>query len=322
MPQFSIILPIYNVEKYLPACIDSVLNQTFKDYEIILVDDGSKDSSGSICDEYASKHDSIKTIHKSNGGLSDARNAGLKEAVGEYIFFIDSDDYLIDKNVLSRIISKIELSTPDVIAFKSIKLFESTGKTSNNTADLSVSARAVQPYQKYLELIDKDTYSNSAWSKVVRRSLLVDNNVEFETGLLGEDNDWYYKVVSNIQSLELINEPLYVYRQREGSITNTYTNKNLDHLLWLIEKWTKYVEEGELTGNKQVIRNSLAKQYCHAIIGYSSLSDCREFYLRLKDLNYLLQYSENPRVKVFRKLNRFLGLKGTIKLLRIRNKIR
>lgn len=319
MTRFSIILPIYNVEKYLPACIDSIIDQNYKDYEIILVDDGSKDTSGRICDDYSLKYDSVRVIHKPNGGQSDARNVGLKKAIGEYVFFVDSDDYLIDNNVLSRINNRIESASPDVIAFKSIKWFESTGKTSTSTVDLSVSANAVQPYQKYLELIDKDTYSNSAWSKVIRRSLLVDNNIEFEKGLLGEDNDWYYKVVEHIQSLELINEPLYVYRQREGSITKTYTKKNLEHLLWLIEKWIRIINEGDFDGNKEVIRNSLSKQYCHAIIGYSQLKDAKEFFPRLKSLNYLLQYSNNPRVKAFRRLNRLIGLRGTILLLRMRN---
>lgn len=316
--KFSIILPIYNVEKYLPACINSILEQTFKDYEIILVDDGSNDSSGSICDDYKKRFERIKVIHKPNGGLSDARNVGLKEATGSYIFFVDSDDYLIDNNVLKRLSDKIEMSSPDVIAFKSIKWFESTGKTTTCSWDLEVSTNAVEPYQKYLELIDKDAYFNSAWSKVIRQSLLVNNNIEFEKGLLGEDNDWYYKVVEHIQSLELINEPLYVYRQRSGSITKTYTNKNLEHLLWLIEKWGKIINEGELTGNKQVIRNSLSKQYCHAIIGYSQLKNVKEYYPRLRALNYLLQYSNNPRVKVFRIMNRFIGLRGIVALLRIR----
>lgn len=314
---FSIILPIYNIEKYLPTCIDSILSQTYKDYEIILVDDGSTDHSPKICDEYAAQQKSIKVIHKINGGLSDARNAGLKAACGEYVFFVDSDDYLIDNTVLQRISERLKVS-PDVVAFKSVKWFESTGKTSLVSGDLSVSDDTLQPYEKCLELIDKDTYSNSAWSKVIKRALLIDNQIEFEKGLLGEDNDWYYKVISHLSSLELINEPLYVYRQRAGSITKTYTEKNMEHLLWILEKWTKFVAEGPMIGNKQVIRNSLAKQYCHAIIGYCSLKDAHEFYPRLKKLNYLLQYSDNPRVKTFRKLNRLVGLRGIIALLKVR----
>lgn len=319
--KLSIILPVYNVEKYLRPCIDSILSQTFKDYEIILVDDGSKDSSGKMCDEYSVKYDFITTIHKSNGGLSDARNVGLKQAKGEYIFFIDSDDYLIDKNVLQRISQKLKYN-PDVVAFKSIKWFETSGELSHTTTDLSVSDERLTACEKYIELIDKDTYSNSAWSKVIKRSLLIDNKIEFEIGLLGEDNDWYYKVVGVLSSLELIDEPLYVYRQRAGSITKTYKNKNLGDLLWIIEKWTDYINEREMTDNKKVIRNSLAKQYCHAIIGYSSLENPKEYYPQLKKYSYLLKYSSNPRVNAFRKMYKLMGLKGIIFLLRLRKVIK
>lgn len=95
-PLISVIVPIYNVEKYLARCVDSIVNQTYKDFELILVDDGSPDNSGKICDEYAKKDSRIKVVHKKNGGLSDARNAGMAVATGEYISFIDSDDYVSD----------------------------------------------------------------------------------------------------------------------------------------------------------------------------------------------------------------------------------
>lgn len=315
--QFSIIVPIYNVEKYLSACIDSILAQTYSDYEIILVDDGSTDTSPQICDQYANQYACIHVIHKPNGGLSDARNVGLNSARGEYVFFVDSDDYLIAPNVLQRIVKKLG-NTPDVVAFNYVKWFESTGRISANGDDLSVCSDLLRPHERSLELIDKGSFSTSAWSKVIRRAFLTDNHIEFEKGLLGEDNDWYYKVVSHLTSLELINEPLYVYRQRGGSITKTYTNKNLEHLLWIIEKWIRFVNDSELTENKKVIRNDLARQYCHAIIGYSSLRNADRFYSRLKSLDYLLQFSNNPRVKTFRKLNRLVGLRGIIMLLKFR----
>lgn len=319
--RLSIIIPVYNVEKYLHECIDSILSQTIKDFEIILVDDGSTDSSGKICDEYFVKYSNIKVIHKNNGGLSEARNIGLRNANGEYVFFVDSDDYLIDNNVINKLNEKL-LSNPDIVIFTHIKWFESSGKMSIPNLNLIVSRNAMTPAQKYIELIDCDGYYNSAWSKVIKRSLLIDNNIEFEKGLLGEDNDWYYKVVSHIQSMEIINEALYVYRQRKGSITKSHNNKNLEDLLWIIEKWIRYVNEGVLDENKMIIRNSLAKQYCHAIIGYCNLKKPDGFYPRLKSLNYLLQFSNNPRVKTFRLLNKFIGFKGIIILLKMRNIIK
>lgn len=322
MVKFSIILPVYNVEKYLSACIESILRQEYNDYEIILVDDGSTDRSSVICDEYAMKSDKIKVFHKENGGQSDARNVGLRISSGEYVFFVDSDDFLIDNRVLNRFVRIIDAKSPDVIAFKSVKWYEKTQKFGTNNDDLSVSINAVEPYQKYLELIDKDTYFNSPWSKIIRRSLLIDNGIEFELGRVGEDNDWYYKVVLHIKSLELINEPLYVYRQRLGSTTKTYTAKNLEDLLWVIEKWINVVTKGDEAGSKIVIRNSLAKQYCNAIIGYSQIDVPVQYFQRMKDLNYLLDYSDNPRVRKFRFLNRFLGFRCTVSLLKLINKLK
>ena len=318
--KFSIILPVYNVDKYLSACIDSILSQTFSDYEIILVDDGSTDSCPQICDEYAEKNKCVKVIHKENGGLSDARNVGLKVAQGDYVFFIDSDDYLIDNTVLQLINEKLD-NEPDIVCFGSIKWFESTGKLSVSNEIGIIDTNDRSSNEVLFDLIDKNRFATSAWSKVIKRSLLINNHIEFEKGLLGEDNDWYYKVVCHLTTIKIINKPLYVYRQRTGSITKTYTYKNLEHLLWIIEKWEKFVNDGLMTGNKQVIRNDLARQYCNAIIGYSSLVHTKEYYPRLKSINYLLQFSNNQRVKTFRLMNRFLGLKGVILLLKMRMKI-
>ena len=103
VPLFSIIIPIYNVEKYLVQCIESVLNQDYDDYELILVDDGSPDNCGEICDSYLNKNSNIRVIHKKNGGISDARNTGLKEAKGDYVIFIDSDDYICDNHFLLKL---------------------------------------------------------------------------------------------------------------------------------------------------------------------------------------------------------------------------
>lgn len=226
MVTFSVILPIYNVDRYLAECLDRVLCQSFKDYEIILVDDGSTDSSPAICDEYAAKYGFIKVIHKPNGGLSDARNVGLNAACGEYVFFVDSDDYLLDNRALEKIFQRLE-TCPDVVMFKSVKWFESTGQLGKCDVNLVVSPQATTPARMYLEMIDNGSFTTCAWNKVLRRKLLIDNYIEFEKGLLGEDNDWYYKVVTQVTSLVLIDEVFYVYRQRAGSITKSATKKTL-----------------------------------------------------------------------------------------------
>lgn len=320
MRKFSIIIPVFNAEKYLSDCLESILSQSLSDYEIVLVDDGSTDASGSICDEYAKKYAFINVIHQPNGGLAYARNVGLKNANGEYVFYIDNDDLLSDTDVLAKINSKLS-SNPDIVAFGSVKYYDISKTKEQYRFNLCVSEQAKRPSDVYLELIDKDAYFNSAWSKVIRRQFLIDNKIEFERGLLVEDNDWYYRVVCKVQSIELINEPLYIYRQREGSITHSETPDHIDQFIGFIEKWCLFINEGEMTDNKKVIRNSLAKQYCHAIIGYSAIQPIQSLYDRLKKLNYLLRYSNNKRVKVFRLLNKTIGLRGIIYLLKIRKKM-
>ena len=115
MPSLSIIIPVYNVETYLKECVKSVLMQTFKDFEILLIDDGSKDSSGKLCNEIALKDSRMRVFHKSNGGLSSARNYGIDRALGEYIIFLDSDDFWIDKDILSLLVKKAESQNLDVV---------------------------------------------------------------------------------------------------------------------------------------------------------------------------------------------------------------
>ena len=129
---FSIILPIYNVEKYLKECVDSTQAQTFKDFEIILVDDGSKDSSPAICDELASQDDRIKVIHKPNGGQSTARNMGLENAEGKYIIYLDSDDFITSETFFEDVYNKIQETDSDIVLYKYSKYFEARNIVSRN----------------------------------------------------------------------------------------------------------------------------------------------------------------------------------------------
>ena len=224
--EFSLILPVYNVELYFKPCIDSLIGQTFSDFEVILVDDGSTDSSGKLCDEYAALDSRIRVVHQSNGGQASARNTGLDCATGDYVFFIDSDDFLIDENVLEKLHRCIS-NRPDIVHFKFVEWFESSGHISDCRFNYNVPTKGRSVAEIYCDLIDKDSYYNSAWSKIIRRDLLVDNNIRFEKGIVGEDNDWYYHVVIVANSLVLVDESFYVYRRRQGSTTTSTTRKNL-----------------------------------------------------------------------------------------------
>lgn len=314
--KFSVILPVYKVEKYLCECVDSILGQTYTDFEVILVDDGSPDSCPQICEEYARKDDRVKVLHKENGGQASARNAGLDIAKGEYICFVDSDDYWIDNSVLERLAEKT-VSVPDIIHFKFVEWFENSGKIQPCRFDYQVRQTGRSLAEVYCDLIDKDAYYNSAWSKAIRRSLLVDHDIRFEEGIVGEDNEWYYHVVMAAQDLILINEPLYVYRRRCGSTTTSATEKNLRDQLHVLDKWEKLLAGSTDDIRSQVVWGSLAKQYCSAIILYAGLQDVEHYYSKLKKKSYLLKYSRNKRVVIFRWGLRLLGLRGFIATLRL-----
>lgn len=319
--KFSIIIPVYKVEKYLNACVESVLDQSYKDFELILVDDGSPDTCPAICDDFAKKDARVKVVHQPNMGISGARNSGLEIAQGDYICFIDSDDYLTSDHIL-ELLAEATLSEPDIVHYKFKVWYENDGHTAECRFDYNVPVEGRSLAEIYCALIDKDAYYNSAWSKIVKRNILIDNGIKFERGLLGEDNEWYYHVVMAANSVKLIDEPLYVYRRRAGSITTTTQRKNLTDQLYVIDKWIKEIEDKTNDERSKVVIGSLAKQYCSAVIIYAGLKGVSDLYPELKSKSYLLNYTKTRRVRTFRKIKNIIGLKGLISILKIVKKFR
>lgn len=226
MKKISVIVPVYNVEKYLSQCLDSIIHQTYKNLEIILVDDGSTDSSGLICDNYSQKDKRIKIIHKCQGGLSDARNAGLKIATGEYISFIDSDDF-IDKNMYSILINNTQKYNSDIFWFNyynyySKKHFINSSIIKNNDLyDLSSSDK-IKFAKNLFYQYKMDAH---VWAKLYKRSIF--NNIKFPYGKLFEDIFVLLPILSNAKIISTIPDCLYFYRNRSESIVNQYFKQNI-----------------------------------------------------------------------------------------------
>lgn len=317
---FSVIVPVYNVEKYLRECVDSILSQTFEDFELILVNDGSKDSSGAICDEYAAKDNRVKVIHKENGGQSTARNVGVKAATGEYAVFLDSDDMLADNHFFEDVKNKSADNT-DIVVFRYCKYYEDgrTDACGINLADLDSSNKA----EFLKELVRRDAFFCSCWSKCTRMSILKDNNIEFDTSLSCEDMDWYYNVVSKAENFEVIDKPYVYYRQRENSVTSSFKKKSITDYIYTIKKWSNEFKSIENESEKAVMLSSLAKLYCNLLISYSrhtkELKDCKKDIFSFK---WLLSYDLNPRTKIISKFAKFFGLGLTCTLLQILEKVR
>ena len=319
--KFSVIVPVYKVEQYLRPCIDSILGQTYKDFELILVDDGSPDACPQICDEYAQKYENVRCIHQKNGGLSCARNTGLSVASGEYVMFIDSDDYLANSDVLGLLAEKTT-GNPDIVHYKNMEWLEADGSIKECSFDFNICTEGKTLDEIYCELIDKDAYYNSAWSKIIRRDVLVENKIEFISGLLGEDNEWYYNVVMAAKQVVLVDEPLYVYRRRQSSITSSLTEKNLSDQLFVIAKWDEIIKREVDNPHIKVVRGSLAKQYCSALIIAGTIPDAKPYYAELRKYRHLLNYTKTRRVVIFRWIVWLLGVNGTIAALRAYKRIR
>ena len=225
---FSIIIPVYNTEQYLSQCVDSVLAQQFCDYEILLVDDGSKDKSPLLCDDYAFRDKRIKSIHKSNGGLSSARNTGLDKAEGDYIVFLDSDDWWDDETMLTNIAKSIDELAPDVLCFRMKKYLQNVNSmfSPSEQVDMDDSQKAdVQ------SMIKRGLFGASACNKIIKRIFLEKNNIRFVQGQLSEDIEWCLLLLHYGRSFLYVDKPYYVYRKQNGeSISSNVGRKNLEDI--------------------------------------------------------------------------------------------
>ena len=221
----SIIVLIYNIERYLKPCIESILNSTYKDFELILVDDGSTDGSGEICDRYAERDSRIRVIHKANGGLSDARNAGLNAAKGEYIQFVDGDD-VIHPNMIQVLYDAIHEGNYDFSMVRGRQVHEREYETDLEDASLGLKAPRLaisqdDMFKGLFATTGKDVQYNVAWNKLYKRDLIKDS-VFVKTG--SEDTEWNNRMFLKAKSAVLVDEELYYWVQRESSITHQRMN--------------------------------------------------------------------------------------------------
>lgn len=212
----SVIVPVYKVEKYLDRCIESIVSQTYENLEIILVDDGSPDNCPKMCDEWANKDNRIKVIHKENGGLSDARNVGIEAFTGDYILFVDSDDY-IDSTMVEKMINRVEYDNTDmcVCAFVTFKDGEEINRSYEKQAEVITAEEAL------FRLTQKEynVYFVIACCKLIRREVI--SKLRFVKGKIHEDEFMCHHLIGNCKNISCIYEPLYFYYMREGSITKS-----------------------------------------------------------------------------------------------------
>lgn len=324
VPLISIVIPIYNVEKYLHQCIDSVINQDLTDIEIILVNDGSIDGSPRICDQYAQKDDRVKVIHQKNGGLSNARNTGVRAATGNYLMFLDSDDWWNEKVSISEMFQFVcKNSDIDLFIYNSIDFNESDGTY--------LKRRCIPPtYEKKYTTVEAYRYFSkignlreAAFNKIIKRKTVLNNRLFFKDGIVNEDIDWMYRILRTVKSIGFLQHELICYRLgRFGSISNSIKPKNLYDMISIIRDSKEYYENNSKNEEiKEFELNNTLKLW-FTVLGLHNQLDKKErknITSELKALSSITKYAVSIRTKIVYKLYKIVGFHITSIILSVYN---
>ena len=258
MPKVSVIVPIYNVEKYLEKCINSLLSQTLEDIQIILVNDGSKDNSGNIAREYEKNNKNrIIYVEKENGGLSDARNYGLKYATSDFIAFLDSDDY-IEKNAYEEMYNKAIEENADYVECDFIWEFPNKIRV-----DKQYTYKNKKEMLSFVRVV--------AWNKLIKRQLIIDNNLEFPKGLRYEDVEFTYKLIPFVNRFAYVDKPFIHYVQREDSIANVQ-NERTAEIFTVLDNVIEFYKKNNIY---EEYRNELEYNYARYLLCSSLKRMCK-----------------------------------------------
>lgn len=309
----SFVIPIYMVENFLHECVDSALNQTYQNIEVILVDDGSPDKSPTICDEYAHKDNRVKVIHKKNGGLSDARNEGLKMATGDYVIFLDSDDYYKHYDFLEKIVEATDEGKKDAVFFQRTVFYDGPQRPNDNYPPFNLDWNKLDASSLLLELAKNDLMDASACMKATKRSILQRNELFFKKGIYSEDIEWFSRYIMFINSVALIDSPDYFYRKREGSITSKLKEKNVRDLFYTIRQHSEKIRRSGADDNRVRAILSYHSYQFYIVLGLTNnivKGDARSQLLEeCKQYKWLMDYSISYKTKKCASILRFLGVK-------------
>lgn len=286
----SIIVPVYNVENYLERCLNSLIEQTYPEIEIILVDDGSRDRSGVMCDEYKAKDNRIKVIHKENGGLSSARNTGMQNASGEFLLFVDSDDYL-DCQAVEILMGKAIQYTADIVEGNTYlldSLDEKKSYVSNN-----IKTDYVYNGREYaIERINNHCFYAAVWLKLYRKKYLEDINARFEIGRLHEDELWNPQVVIPAERIVYVDYKFYYYDiSRPSSIMNNFAEKNIIATMTNCYDLANAYDKMQIDDKfKNVLLDYLVKQYMMVAL---RCGDNLLFYKKNRKLSFVIKNAKS-----------------------------
>lgn len=310
----SVVIPVYKVKPYLERCVNSVLRQTYKDLEIILVDDGSPDDCGVLCDQLASKDSRIQVIHQQNQGLSGARNTGIRQATGEFIIFFDSDDeWLIDDGV-ETCVKNCDAAT-DLIFFKAVDIWSQDRRMNMPDYDVERISQLPSAQAVFSYLIQNQKFRAGVWQLMIRRIILVENNIFFPSGLISEDVWFDMHLWQHVKNVKILNINFYGYYHREASITTSPSIRVYNSYDTIFDYWKKQCNHNCV--NADIIRIYLAELWVSRGYKYYQIQkkDKTAVLDILKRHADLLTYAGTPKAKRTAKVVRILGVKLTLTLL-------
>ena len=312
--RLSVIIPVYNVKPYLERCVQSVLRQTFKDMEIILVDDGSTDGSGELADELATLDFRIRIIHQENHGLSVARNMGLQAASGEYVVFLDSDDEWLSPNGIDMMLRESEPGC-DLIVFKRVDFWKQGRRVDSTDYNLKAISNLSGGSAVFDYLVRTQQFQVSACFLMVRRDILIDNEIFFPVGYADEDVSWNLRLWQFVQTVSFYNLPFYGYYHRTDSLTTTNPTHIFRSNDRILTNWEKSCENGCV--NNTSILAFLANiwvslGYRIHMLNNSEKSEAISILERHKDL---LQYATTPKTRRTALMVKMIGVRLSSQIL-------
>lgn len=308
--KISFVIPVYNAEKYLRECLDSIVGQ-LDGNELILVNDGSTDSSGSICEEYAAEHSVIKVFHTDNRGPSHARNLGVDNAQGDYLVLIDSDDYINYDFVQNFEHANI---SADIIFYPVEKLLINGQLIPMGDGICIENTRNLKPEEVLSHISNCPKFPASPCGKLVRLDFLKKNRIHFAFNRICEDYDWTYQLLEHAQSYDFFSGGLYTYRQIPQSRSSMGRPKSVEDQLVILESW---MQRDVPKSFRQHLNSFLAYEYAMILPFYGALSkkEKETYRYEIHHCAYLLRYGKSRKLKLIRLVVVLLGIELTAKIL-------
>lgn len=328
MELFSIVVPIYMVEKYLPICIESILQQTYTAFQLILVDDGSLDQCPQICDEYARKDNRVMVIHQANNGPAAARNSGIRAAKGEYLCFLDPDDYWSSKDFLKNAAEALKRAQVDVLAFGATRRHDGKSDGGEKVYAGLDFINLLEPQNRVEALVKHDLLSISAWMHILKTEYIRNHDLFFDESYKNaEDIEWFLRLLSYKPIIEALDSTQYVYRVRPNSIC---TQKKATG------SW-KYRYNAIVSGTGYMLNSKLDESYKNAVIGYITYQyflliagiidepdkeEKRKAIKKCRELLFLSQYAVGRKAKACKIIINVFGFNVGARLLNLRTRKR